>query len=143
MNKRLRKKLYRGEFRERCFEVGVRPAVGMTESALDSFAMRAILWGHSRPRRLWLGFGGCFDGNNILSALVGGEDWEARGRRGRRFPNADVTEQDREDVIAWLREQPEVAAVWAGCLFDPAVVTNWWPEIQFEANRLPNEAQSQ
>lgn len=100
MRKRLRKKLHRGEFRERAFLVEFRLASGLDEPGRNAFLDRFV----DAVEAQHLGFTG-----------GGGDTWSgALGKLGR----GSATEADRAYVEAWLRAEPAVVEPSVGPLKD-------------------------
>lgn len=100
MRKRLRKKLYRGEFQRLCFELEFRFADTTTFAQRDACVDRFIEWIEAQC----LQFGG--GGDVAWNAVV-----ERAGRE-------TVTESDRLSTVEWLRSQGDIAQADAGPLRD-------------------------
>lgn len=107
MNRRQRKKLRRGEFRELGFELRFALASGTSDADQDAFWTAFI----DEIERIGLSFGG-----------GGGIRWEgfltARGARG------SVEAAARDALAAWLAARPDVRDISAGPLVDA-----WVPAI--------------
>ena len=104
LNRRQRKKLRVGEFQELVFEVRIRFHQTMEEARLDTFLDDFIELIESRHLVVG-GFGGALPllaTDGIVSTL----------KRG------SPTEEDRQAVLDWVRQRPEVAEVEVGEFVD-------------------------
>ena len=99
-NRRLRKKMRIGEFREDCFPVKFRMKATLSTDELGSFTDRFI----TMIENAGLQFGG-----------GGGSDWKGIVETFRR---GSTTEKQRDAVLAWLETQDEVSGVSGGEIFD-------------------------
>ena len=104
LNRRQRKKLRVGEFQELVFEVRIRFHQAMKEARLDTFLDDLIELTESRR----LAVGG-FVGTLPLLATEGIVSTLKRG---------SPTEEDRQAVLNWVRQRPEVAEVEVGDFVD-------------------------
>ncbi len=102
MKKRLRKKLYLGEFKELGFEIAVDLAEGMTDEQLDAFI---ATFGEEALDKNDLDF----DGGGSTTSLFGLIILNKRG---------SVSEEQRSSIEAWLKERTEVKSVIVGELVD-------------------------
>lgn len=100
MKKRLRKKRRLGEFREDCFELSFELSQTLSIDAVDTITDRFIEVIESRG----LQFGG--GGNNRWHGIVQG------------LPRRSVTESDRQFVLDWLNQHPNIVNADAGPLRD-------------------------
>lgn len=100
MKKRLRKKLRLGEFREDCFELTFEMDSALSAEQIDALGDSFI----EMIEQHNLQFGG--GGKTTWTGIVSGP-W-----RG------STTEADREQVLRWLRQQPEILSSSAGPLRD-------------------------
>lgn len=104
LNRRQRKKLRVGEFQEMVFEVHIRFCLPLENVALNAFWDSFIALIESR-RLIVGGFGGqlpLHETNGVVSAA----------RRG------SLTEEDRQAVLSWLQQQPDVATAEIGLFVD-------------------------
>ena len=117
MNKRIRKKTFKGEYRFAYFEVGFIAKAGVTEDQLHDLVVRSIRFGTTH-NRLWFapGFTCDKDGRviNMCSALAC--RYAPDRHKPDMFPNSSVFEADRAIVRDWLEAQPEVKEAWVGRL---------------------------
>jgi len=104
LNRRQRKKLRVGEFQERAFEVRIRLHQPIEEARLDTFLDDFIELIESRS----LVVGG-FSGTLPLLATDGIVSTLKRG---------SPTEEDRQAVLDWVRQRPEVADAEVGEFVD-------------------------
>ncbi|WP_277051867.1 YggL family protein [Zestomonas thermotolerans] len=102
MKRRLRKKLYLGEFQEHAFELKVSFKTALADDALDAFLDAFIDSVEDRQ----LCFIGGFDAEWLDGTLVAAKRYQS------------PSEADRQAVEAWLKARPEVASVETSALFD-------------------------
>ncbi len=102
MKKRLRKKLYVGEFKELGFEIAVDLVEGMNEEQLDEFIS---IFGEEALDKNDLDF----EGGGSTLALFGLIILNKRG---------SVSEEQRSSIETWLKERSEVKSVIVGELVD-------------------------
>ncbi len=102
INKRLRKKLHRGEFRELGFEVRIILEGGVSEERFDIFLDYLI--GFVEAHNLGIGGGGDAERVEYVVGVL-----EGRG---------SVTPEQREALLAWLAAREEVRQVEGSQLFD-------------------------
>lgn len=104
LNRRQRKKLRVGDFQELVFEIRIRFHQTMEEARLDTFLDDFIELIESR-RLVVGGFGGTLP-------LLATDGIVSTFKRG------SPTEEDRQAVLDWVRQRPEVAEVEAGEFID-------------------------
>ena len=102
MKKRLRKKLYLGEFKELGFEIAVDLAEGMNDEQLDAFIST---FGEEALDKNDLDFEGGVNASALFGLII-------LSKRG------SVSEKQRSDIEAWLKGRTEVKAVTVGELVD-------------------------
>ena len=112
MKKRLRKKLFKGEFREMGFYLRFRLSEEITEEQLDAF-LDQFLGEAIEANGLEFGGGG---GRNEWQGFV------ALNRRG------SVTDEHRQQVGRWLAEHPRVLDHEIGELRDAWYDSAPWPQ---------------
>lgn len=102
MKKRLRKKLYLGEFKELGFEITVELAEGLNEEQVDAFTSVFI---EETLDKNDLDFEGGVNTSELIGIIV-------LNKRG------SVSEEQRSLVEAWLNERDEVKKATVGKLVD-------------------------
>ena len=102
MKKRLRKKLYLGEFKELGFEIAVDLAEGMNDEKLDAFI---ATFGEEALDKNDLDFEGGVNASALFGLII-------LSKRG------SVSEKQRSDIEAWLKGRTEVKSVTVGELVD-------------------------
>lgn len=104
LNRRQRKKLLVGEFQELVFEVRLKFAAPLDESAYDAFIDAFIAFTESHHLII-----GGFGGSLPLAEMDG---------LVSKWGPGSVSETDRQAVRAWLEQRPEVSEAQLGDLVD-------------------------
>ncbi len=102
MKRRLRKKLYLGEFQEHAFELKADFKPGLSEDGLDALLDAFIDTVEARD----LDFVGGFDAGWLEGTVMSAHRYQS------------PSEEDRQALIDWLKAREEVAEVNASNFFD-------------------------
>jgi len=102
MKRRLRKKLYLGEFQEHAFELKARFVEALSEDTLDALLEAFIDTVEARD----LDFVGSFDDSGLRGTVMSAKRYHS------------PSEEDRQVLIEWLKARSEIADAEASDLFD-------------------------